>query len=100
MSVTDFYDGFIKMNIDTRQSYTYNRELTGAGGRSLGIYAIKRIFLIIPTIILVSINLTLCIYGINVFGDAVRDLLDPGLRGGIGKKTSPGRESPTQSTIG
>jgi len=25
------------------------------------------------------------VYGINMFGDAVRDLLDPRLRGGIGR---------------
>jgi peptide/nickel transport system permease protein len=28
--------------------------------------------------------LSLAIYGINVFGDALRDLLDPRLRGGLG----------------
>jgi peptide/nickel transport system permease protein len=28
--------------------------------------------------------LTIVVYGINVFGDAMRDLLDPRLRGGIG----------------
>jgi len=31
-----------------------------------------------------GVALTLCIWGINVFGDAVRDLLDPRLRGGVG----------------
>jgi hypothetical protein len=25
------------------------------------------------------------VYGINMFGDAVRDLLDPRLRGGVGR---------------
>ena len=29
--------------------------------------------------------LTLVIYGINMFGDALRDLLDPRLRGGVGR---------------
>ena len=29
--------------------------------------------------------LTLVVYGINMFGDALRDLLDPRLRGGIGR---------------
>jgi peptide/nickel transport system permease protein len=31
-----------------------------------------------------GIALTVVVYGINVFGDAMRDLLDPRLRGGIG----------------
>jgi peptide/nickel transport system permease protein len=29
--------------------------------------------------------LTLAVYGINMFGDGLRDLLDPRLRGGIGR---------------
>jgi peptide/nickel transport system permease protein len=29
--------------------------------------------------------LTLVVYGINMFGDALRDILDPRLRGGIGR---------------
>ena len=32
-----------------------------------------------------GIALTLVVYSVNVFGDAVRDLLDPRLRGGIGR---------------
>ena len=31
-----------------------------------------------------GVALTLAVYGVNVFGDAVRDLLDPRLRGGAG----------------
>jgi len=31
-----------------------------------------------------GIALSLVVYGVNVFGDAVRDLLDPRLRGGVG----------------
>jgi len=31
-----------------------------------------------------GLALTLAVYGLNMFGDAVRDLLDPRLRGGIG----------------
>ncbi len=31
-----------------------------------------------------GIALTLAVYGVNMFGDAVRDLLDPRLRGGVG----------------
>jgi peptide/nickel transport system permease protein len=29
--------------------------------------------------------LTLVVYGINMFGDSLRDLLDPRLRGGVGR---------------
>jgi peptide/nickel transport system permease protein len=25
------------------------------------------------------------VYGVNIFGDALRDLLDPSLRGGVGR---------------
>jgi len=32
-----------------------------------------------------GLALTIVVYGINMFGDAVRDLLDPRLRGGIGR---------------
>lgn len=32
-----------------------------------------------------GVALTVAVYGINVFGDAVRDLIDPRLRGGVGR---------------
>ena len=32
-----------------------------------------------------GLALTIVVYGINMFGDAVRDLLDPRLRGGVGR---------------
>ena len=32
-----------------------------------------------------GISLAVVIYGINMFGDALRDLLDPSLRGGVGR---------------
>ena len=32
-----------------------------------------------------GLALTVAVYGINVFGDALRDLLDPRLRGGVGR---------------
>ena len=32
-----------------------------------------------------GLALTIVVYGINIFGDAVRDLLDPRMRGGIGR---------------
>ena len=31
-----------------------------------------------------GLALTLVIYGVNMFGDAVRDILDPKLKGGVG----------------
>jgi len=36
--------------------------------------------------------LTLAVYGVNMFGDAVRDLLDPRLRGGVGGMGAYGME--------
>ncbi|MBA7622465.1 hypothetical protein ES703_29842 [subsurface metagenome] len=32
-----------------------------------------------------GLALAIVVYGINMFGDAVRDLLDPRLRGGVGR---------------
>jgi len=32
-----------------------------------------------------GLALSIVVYGINMFGDAVRDILDPRLRGGIGR---------------
>ena len=37
--------------------------------------------------------LTIVVYGINMFGDALRDLLDPRLRGGSGRYGSSKREA-------
>ena len=34
---------------------------------------------------------TVVVYGFNMFGDAVRDLLDPRLRGGAGRFSAPRR---------
>ena len=38
-----------------------------------------------------GIFLTIVVYGFNMFGDAVRDLLDPRLRGGAGRFSDPRR---------
>ncbi|RLC95318.1 MAG: ABC transporter permease [Chloroflexi bacterium] len=32
-----------------------------------------------------GLALSICVYGLNIFGDAVRDLVDPRLRGGVGR---------------
>jgi peptide/nickel transport system permease protein len=32
-----------------------------------------------------GLALSVVVYGVNMFGDALRDLLDPRLRGGIGR---------------
>ena len=37
--------------------------------------------------------LTITVYSLNMFGDAVRDLLDPRLRGGVGRLGAPGARS-------
>ena len=39
-----------------------------------------------------GIFLTVVVYGFNMFGDAVRDLLDPRLRGGAGRSSGPRRK--------
>ena len=46
-----------------------------------------------------GLALSIVVYGVNMFGDAVRDLLDPRLRGGVGrygvrklKKEVPGKK--------
>ena len=39
-----------------------------------------------------GIFLTVVVYGFNMFGDAVRDLLDPRLRGGTGRFSAPRRK--------
>lgn len=49
-------------------------------GRS---YMLRAPYLAIPP----GLALTIAVYGINMFGDAMRDLLDPRLRGGIGSYT-------------
>jgi peptide/nickel transport system permease protein len=32
-----------------------------------------------------GLALSIVVYGVNMFGDAVRDLMDPRLRGGVGR---------------
>lgn len=39
-----------------------------------------------------GVALTLAVYGVNMFGDAVRDLVDPRLRGGVGGMGGHGME--------
>jgi hypothetical protein len=39
-----------------------------------------------------GLALTIVVYGINVFGDAMRDLLDPRLRGGGGSYSVRGKK--------
>jgi len=41
-----------------------------------------------------GLALSIVVYGINMFGDAVRDLLDPRLRGGIGRYSGAKRKRP------
>ena len=44
-----------------------------------------------------GLALALVVYGINMFGDALRDLLDPRLRGGAGRY---GVKEPEKETSG
>jgi len=41
-----------------------------------------------------GLALTVVVYGVNVFGDAMRDLLDPRLRGGLGRYGGVKRRMP------
>lgn len=43
-------------------------------------FLIRRLLALIP-----GLCLTIVVYGINIFGNAIRDLLDPRLRGGGGR---------------
>jgi len=43
-----------------------------------------------------GLALSITVYGINMFGDAVRDLLDPRLRGGLGRYSRRGKKLPKQ----
>lgn len=42
--------------------------------------------------------LSIVVYGINMFGDALRDLLDPRLRGGLGRYSGTKKKLPKQKT--
>ena len=39
-----------------------------------------------------GLALTITVYSLNMFGDAVRDLLDPRLKGGVGRLGAQWRE--------
>ena len=45
-----------------------------------------------------GLALAIAVYGINMLGDAVRDVLDPRLRGGLGRYSGVKRKIPTQSS--
>ena len=44
--------------------------------------------------------LTIVVYSLNIFGDAVRDLLDPRLRGGVGRMGAHGANSVKRAVRG
>ena len=46
-----------------------------------------------------GLALAIVVYGINMFGDALRDLLDPRLRGGLGRYSGASRKMPNQKVI-
>lgn len=41
-----------------------------------------------------GLALSIVVYGVNMFGDALRDLLDPRLRGGLGRYSGNPRKKP------
>jgi peptide/nickel transport system permease protein len=43
-----------------------------------------------------GLALSIVVYGINMFGDAIRDLLDPRLRGGLGRYSGKTKKLPKQ----
>jgi len=43
-----------------------------------------------------GVALSIVVWGINMFGDAIRDLLDPRLRGGVGRYTGVKVKKPTK----
>ena len=45
-----------------------------------------------------GLALTLVVWGTNMFGDALRDLLDPRLKGGLGRYGGPTEESKNQDS--
>lgn len=47
-----------------------------------------------------GLALTIVVYGINMFGDALRDLLNPRLRGGLGRYSGTKKRMPNQLTRG
>jgi len=46
-----------------------------------------------------GLALAIVVYGINMFGDALRDLLDPRLRGGLGRYSGTKRKMPKQKAL-
>jgi len=45
-----------------------------------------------------GLSLSVVVYGINMFGDALRDLLDPRLRGGLGRYSGAKKKRPRKTT--
>ena len=45
-----------------------------------------------------GLALAIVVYGVNMLGDAVRDILDPRLRGGVGRYSGVKRKMPKLST--
>jgi peptide/nickel transport system permease protein len=55
---------------------------------------------LMPTLALwPGLALTLVVFGTNVFGDALRDLLDPKLKGGVGRYGGPVKKRKIRETV-
>ncbi len=62
---------------------------TPSWGGMLGGSALTSMFLAPWMAIWPGLALAVVVYGVNMFGDALRDLLDPKLRGGVGRYGTP-----------
>jgi peptide/nickel transport system permease protein len=51
-------------------------------------------------IIFPGLALAAVVYGVNIFGDAVRDLLDPRLVGGVGRYDTGSKKKRSKSVNG
>ena len=70
---------------------SWGQMLSGAG---------RRYMLLAPWMaIWPGLALSIVVYGINMFGDALRDLFDPRMRGGLGRYSGATRKMPGQQTL-
>jgi peptide/nickel transport system permease protein len=46
-----------------------------------------------------GLALSLVVYGTNMFGDAIRDLLDPRLKGGLGRYGGPRKKVKIKTSL-
>ena len=60
----------------------------------------RRYMLVAPTLaIWPGLALSMVVYGTNMFGDAMRDLLDPRLKGGLGSYGGPRKKLKIKTSL-